>query len=406
MPTNHVQMFILPERISCIDTTFLDYQNVLRALEDQEKTLQSQLKTQKGELKEVEMRIDSMNILVREPPPVGGGKNICGHYHHRGHRNSALKPCSLQKCTEYTYCGIKEKHPEYFSHLTSLKLERKKRKDAVDQLEGQLKNMEQFSTSSEYQFIKSVTPRMYQADESYKVNKAKLMRDVRLLRECLDGKIPPVTTNDREQIRNLILKCKRSKQIREDDCLKIMSPDQFSPVKSAGGDVDVPTGKEEFVMPVKNSTETPEAERITSEETSSSSSDDRRSKKRKKKSKVKRRKRGSRRHHSSSDNSSEEDFEKSSRKTFHSAYFPPQFLANNSLQLMSNLYGGLPVPNNSLNRVHMPHNYMPYSVPFLPMNIHQVQQMCEESSLPSANAEPAWENLETLANVAYSNANE
>lgn len=192
-----------------------------------------------------------------------------------------------------------------------------------------------------------------------------------------------------------------------------MSPDQFSPVKSAGGDVDVPTGKEEFVMPVKNSTETPEAERITSEETSSSSSDDRRSKKRKKKSKVKRRKRGSRRHHSSSDNSSEEDFEKSSRKTFHSAYFPPQFLANNSLQLMSNLYGGLPVPTNSLNRVHMPHNYMPYSVPFLPMNvqssqtnIHQVQQMCEESSLPSANAEPAWENLETLANVAYSNANE
>lgn len=89
MLTNHVQMFILSERISCIDTTFLDYQNVLRALEDQEKTLQSQLKSQKEELKEVEMNIDSMNILVREPPPVGGGKSICGHCHHRGHRNSA-----------------------------------------------------------------------------------------------------------------------------------------------------------------------------------------------------------------------------------------------------------------------------------------------------------------------------
>lgn len=87
--------------------------------------------------------------------------------------------------------------------------------------------MEQFSTSSEYQFIKSVTPRMHQADESYKVNKAKLMRDVRLLRECLDGKIPPVTTNNSEQISNLILKCKRSKQIRKDDCPKIMGRDQF-----------------------------------------------------------------------------------------------------------------------------------------------------------------------------------
>lgn len=147
------------------------------------------------------MRIDSMNILVREPPPAGGAKSICGYCHHEGHRNSSLKPRSLRKCTEYTYCGIKEKHPEYFSQFTSLKLQRKKQKDAVDQLEGQLKFMEQFSTSSEYQLIKTVTPRMYQADESYKVNKAKLMRDVRLLRECLDWKIPPVTTNDSKQIK-------------------------------------------------------------------------------------------------------------------------------------------------------------------------------------------------------------
>ena len=381
-------------------------------MEDQEKTLQRQLKTQKEELKEVEMRIDSMNIIVREPPPVGGGKSNCGYCHHRGHRNSALKPCSLNKCTEYTYCGIKEKHPEYFSQLTSLKLERKKRKDAVDQLEGQLKSMEQFSTSSEYQFIKSVTPRMYQADESYKVNKTKLMRDVRLLRECLDGKIPPVTTNDSEQIKNLILKCKRSKQIRDDDCPKSMSPEQFSPIKSTERDGDVPTSKDEVVMPVKENNETPKAKRITSEESSSSSSDDRRSKKRKKKSKVKKRKkRGSRRHHSSSDDSSEDDFGKSSRQNFSSAYFPPHYLANNSLQFMNNVYGGLPVPNNFLSRVHIPHNYSSY--PFLPMNlqnsqtnIQPVQQMCQESSLPSADMEPEWENLETLANVAFSNANE
>lgn len=121
-------MFIGGKRISCNDTKFLDYQNVLQALEDQEKMLQRQLKTQKEELKEVEMRIDSMNILVREPPPVGGGKSICGYCHHQGHCNSALKPCSLKKCTEYTYCGIKEKHPEHFSQLTSLKLERKSEK--------------------------------------------------------------------------------------------------------------------------------------------------------------------------------------------------------------------------------------------------------------------------------------
>ena len=251
-----------------------------------------------------------------------------------------------------------------------------------------------------------------QKEEQSKVNKAKLMRDVRLLRECLDGKIPPVTTNDSEQIKNLILKCKRSKQIRDDDCPKSMSPEQFSPIKSTERDGDVPTSKDEVVMPVKENNETPKAKRITSEESSSSSSDDRRSKKRKKKSKVKKRKkRGSRRHHSSSDDSSEDDFGKSSRQNFSSAYFPPHYLANNSLQFMNNLYGGLPVPNNFLSRVHIPHNYSSY--PFLPMNlqnsqtnIQPVQQMCQESSLPSADMEPEWENLETLANVAFSNANE
>lgn len=53
-----------------------------------------------------------------------------------------------------------------------------------------------------------------------------------------------------------------------------MSPEQFSPIKSTERDGDVPTGKEEVVMPVKENIETPKSKRITSEESSSSSSDD------------------------------------------------------------------------------------------------------------------------------------
>jgi len=54
-------------------------------------------------------------------------KIVCGYCHHRGHRNNATKPRELKKCTEYTYCGLKEKHPEYFSKLNSLKMELKKK---------------------------------------------------------------------------------------------------------------------------------------------------------------------------------------------------------------------------------------------------------------------------------------
>ena len=40
-------------------------------------------------------------------------------------------------------------------------------------------------------------------------------------------------------------------------------------------------------------------------------------------------------------------------------------------------------------------------------NIQTVRQVCQESSSPSADMEPeALENLETLANAAFSNANE
>lgn len=165
------------------------------------------------------------------------------------------------------------------------------------------------------------------------------------------------------KLKNLILRCKRSKQICDDDCPKSMSLEQFSPIKSAERDADVPTNKEKVVMPEKENMETPKATRITSEESSFSSSDDRRSRKRKKKSKAKQwKKRGSRRHHSSSDDSSKDEFGKSSRQNF--SYFPP------SLQFMNNLFGGLPVPNYFLSRVHIPHNYNAHPV-------HSFQWICK-----------------------------
>ena len=39
----------------------------------------------------------------------------------------------------------------------------------------QIKSMEDFSTSSEFSFVKNLTPRMYAANPAYKTNKAKLM---------------------------------------------------------------------------------------------------------------------------------------------------------------------------------------------------------------------------------------
>ncbi len=70
--------------------------------------------------------------------------------------------------------------------------------------------MEDFTSNNEFHFIKNLTPRLYAVDPTYRTNKPKLMRDVRLLRKSLDGKIPPVSANDPEQLRNLLTKCKKS----------------------------------------------------------------------------------------------------------------------------------------------------------------------------------------------------
>ena len=178
------------------------------ALQTQCDDLKAKVEKEKAECRKLQLNIDSMNIVVREPPAVGKSKVVCGHCHHKGHRNQSTNPCTLTKCTDYTYCGVKDKHHEYFQKLNAMKLELSKRKAAINDLENQISSMENFKTKSEYNFIKNLSPRLFAINSSYKTNKAKLMRDIKLLRTALDGRIPEVTANDQEQLQILLKKCK------------------------------------------------------------------------------------------------------------------------------------------------------------------------------------------------------
>ena len=108
---------------------------------------------------------------------------------------------------------MKEKHPEYFSRLNGLKTDLRRKASELwvsSELETQIQSMQDFTSNNEHHFIKNLTPRLYKVDNGYKLNKPKLMRDIRIMRKCLDGKIPPVTVNDSEQLRNLLDKCRRN----------------------------------------------------------------------------------------------------------------------------------------------------------------------------------------------------
>ena len=66
---------------------------VLPALKTQEEKIRQQLLAQRQEVQELEMNVESMSIEIREPPNLGNSKVVCGHCHHRGHRNNITKPC-------------------------------------------------------------------------------------------------------------------------------------------------------------------------------------------------------------------------------------------------------------------------------------------------------------------------
>ena len=157
-----------------------------------------------------QVHLESMHINVLGLPAIGKYKVICSDCHHLGHRNEQTKPCFMERCLSFTYCGIKGKHPEYTAETNKMKCSTKKKSDAIKQLEEELEGINNFQTQSEHQFIKAFTPRMFKIDPEYKTNRPKLLRDIRILRQFLGGKIPQETTNDPELLRITIAKCKRT----------------------------------------------------------------------------------------------------------------------------------------------------------------------------------------------------
>ena len=370
-------------------------------------------------------------IQVQEPPAIGSAKIVCSYCHHRGHRNQLTKPCQLKKCVDYTFCGIKDKHPEYFNKLNTLKVDLKRKKKEIQELENQAKAMEDFSSNNEFHFIKNLIPRLYSVDPSYKTNKPKLMRDVRMLRNFLDGKIPPVCSDDPEQLRILLTKCKKNlRQVAD-------SPDLFD---QAGTSANVEYCKD--TSPVKSSSCADGAKESLSKQqtsklilkdygkdggTSSSESDNYRRRKRKHKSKkIKKRKRYC---SSSSSSSSDSKGELRAARVSSNPYAVPHYYNLHGYPIHFNAGQSGNIQSVALNTSHMHGMHFqnrqtpnfanmyypqtPFPVPLqLPIHSYQAGDTMTNSSssavaeeLPgpctqSPQSPGRWGSLNTLVNIA------
>ena len=181
-------------------------------MQHRRRNIEEQIRANRQELQVMQVRLESMHINVPELSAIGKDKVICSNCHHRGHRNEQTKPCIMERCLSFTYCGIKGKLPEYTAEMNKMKCSIKKKSDAIKQLEEELEGINNFQSQSEHQFIKAFTLRMLKVNPEYKTNRPKLLRDIRILRQFLGGKIPQETTNDPEQLRITIAKCKHMLQ--------------------------------------------------------------------------------------------------------------------------------------------------------------------------------------------------
>lgn len=401
-----------PANLSCLLFLVSCDSQVLPALKTQEKKLKQQLLGQRQEVQELEMNIESMSIEIREPPSLGNSKVVCGHCHHRGHRNNITKPCELKKCTEYTYCGLKDKHPEYFSKLNSLKVELKKKKATLKEIESQIKSMEDFSTSSEFSFVKNLTPRMYAANPAYKTNKAKLMRDVRALRTFLDGKIPCVTANDSEQLNILISNSKKNLGVSSD------GDETYGTKSTIQTKLDFDSS---HVSPIKTEVMEGNSDKVSPSFSQSSSRKNR--KKKSKHTRHKKAKKNRRRREYSSDSSnssSEDDTRHTSRHS--SGPFPYPFYSfpgqpqgyPNSMPFFyqplqpypqtSGIQQGFQLANSENNFVQNTtlYNSVPFGGPKVGSESTSTITSTTKSGVSSLNAGESWSNFDTLVTAAVS----
>ena len=154
---------------------------------------------------------------VQELERLGRSATICGNCHHKGHRNDARHACGYISCVGFHYCGQKKIHPEHSQQVNDIKRQIKQLKKDINKGNESLKVISEFESKSETYFFQEMTPPVKVLDWNRYQNKAKLFKDLRILRTVFNGKVPPKNADDRNYLKN-ILECEYAK-IKETRCL-------------------------------------------------------------------------------------------------------------------------------------------------------------------------------------------
>ncbi|XP_070561223.1 uncharacterized protein [Ptychodera flava] len=249
------------EKLTSADATVLKRVSVPTSqgptLRDREVNLEEKLDVQS----QIKITLErELTDLKSPPPPLPvlplPGQNVieatCARCHHKGHKESGNRKkaeCCYERCPGYMYCGRMDKHREHADLIREKEKAVKKVRDELKQLEAERRNLTAFIEKNSTQFTRVVKPRLekvYQDKYKGTAGRSRLMRDVRLLKIALNGKLPPVTMEDDVEFPRLLKLGKQKTNYSEQDdestdsdtkCVKQVA--ESSPVKNVSDGIDL-----------------------------------------------------------------------------------------------------------------------------------------------------------------------
>ena len=156
------------------------------------------------ELVSLQKTLELLETPVQEPVRLGKGVQICGHCHHRGHRNDARHACEYVKCIGFRHCGHQKLHPEHAQEISDAKRNIKRLENEIRKGDETLKTITNFESKSETYFFSEMLPRLKAVDTMRYQNKALLFKDLRILKSAFDSKVPEAKPNDKTFLRSTL----------------------------------------------------------------------------------------------------------------------------------------------------------------------------------------------------------
>ncbi|CAC5379943.1 unnamed protein product [Mytilus coruscus] len=203
-------LFTTPVQLAIPDFSFYNHtlNNISGKLEDR-------LSQKKIELADKEHQLRQLEMPIEEPPPQGNLNYRCTNCHIRGHKadnNKGNNVCKNDRCSTFLICGQKEKHKEFREERKSLQTKIRNIRLEVESLIAEENQFSEYKERNDASFIKVMKGRLRKIDPLKYSKPSVLMRHLMCLKSIYNGKIPPVTQNDRIELLKMVERADEKKR--------------------------------------------------------------------------------------------------------------------------------------------------------------------------------------------------